>query len=349
MSKCGHAGCATEQTCASPGSLGRCSPARCRARVPLPRRDRCRRTPKHARSPPQLRAQPVSERQRLRPASSSRSLLATRRAYALDRVAVARGGSDLRYRQRLFGADAAALPDWFATYATRRAGWRTTRDSGNGPYEPYAVCSHRAETQAALLECAQPLLEPGDFALARTAWEQADTLLHPHWLALEPVMLQWQRELPGHGRLRRAARDWRGPRPVSRARAPGRAARAGTSSAGARLRRARHLGELLQLLDSAWPRERWRLADVMSRVVVFSEDRESEALLRAGLRAKSMYLYSPVPQELGLPESLSPLLHASSWQRCALCKRGQTYSACCTSSLRAPAPRYPPAARALGR
>jgi hypothetical protein len=114
-------------------------------------------------------------------------------AYALDRVAVARGGSDLRYRQWLFGADAAALPDWFAAYATRRASWRTTRDSGNGPYEPYAVCSHRAETQAALLECAQPLLEPGDFALARTAWEQADTLLHPHWLALEPVMLQWQR------------------------------------------------------------------------------------------------------------------------------------------------------------
>jgi hypothetical protein len=343
-------------------------------------------------------------------------------AYALDRVAVARGGSDLRYRQWLFGADAVTLPDWFTAYATRRASWRATRDSGNGPYEPYSVCSHCAETQAALLECAQQLLEPSDFALARTAWEQADTLLHPRWLALEPVMLQWQRELQAitsgpQGRelaqlLARSAQlpddeqlqfqvvlvakprsdesranqaggylvmEVSDERPaISEAHvlfheiahlaarhAPGRPAlerafvghgSAGVVAAGlwseafatafgngmAAERLApgftpersfyqdeaidalghalyRHwraggkvtldasLGKLLlQLLDSAWPRERWRLSDVMSRVVAFSEDRESGALLRAGLRAQSMYLSSPVPPELSLPESLSP-------------------------------------------
>lgn len=58
---------------------------------------------------------------------------------------------------------------------------------------------------------------------------------------------------------------------------------------------------MLQIVDSHWPRERWRLEDVTRQLVVFSDDRAAAAQVRRGLRPSSLYSYVPVPEELAVP------------------------------------------------
>ncbi|MEO8182801.1 MAG: hypothetical protein ABI895_28550 [Deltaproteobacteria bacterium] len=112
--------------------------------------------------------------------------------YALDRVASSRG-ADERYRRWLFGD--AATPPWFDAYATRRASWHTTRDSGDGYYDAYAACSYGVDTVDALVECARALLDESALEVARAALQQTDALLRQRWVELEPVLSLRQREL----------------------------------------------------------------------------------------------------------------------------------------------------------
>lgn len=71
---------------------------------------------------------------------------------------------------------------------------------------------------------------------------------------------------------------------------------------------------LLQLVESDWPRARWRMADVTRRLVVFSDDREAAAIVREGLRSASLSSYVPVPEHLnasGAGESAPRLIVAT--------------------------------------
>ena len=69
---------------------------------------------------------------------------------------------------------------------------------------------------------------------------------------------------------------------------------------------ARLAEQVLELVGSAWPRERWRTSDLLGRVTLFSEDREAGSVLRRGLRSQQMRLLVPVPSDLTPPPPLRP-------------------------------------------
>ncbi|MEY4545556.1 MAG: hypothetical protein RL685_1751 [Pseudomonadota bacterium] len=62
--------------------------------------------------------------------------------------------------------------------------------------------------------------------------------------------------------------------------------------------------QLLELLPTAWPRERWRMADVLTRMVLFSDKSELVKEVQQGLRSRSVHSYVPVPSQLSLPDSV---------------------------------------------
>jgi hypothetical protein len=64
---------------------------------------------------------------------------------------------------------------------------------------------------------------------------------------------------------------------------------------------------LLGLVDSAWPRQRWRMADLFGRMLLASEDREAASLLQASIRARSVYRWAPLPEDLTSPNELASL------------------------------------------
>ncbi len=77
---------------------------------------------------------------------------------------------------------------------------------------------------------------------------------------------------------------------------------------------ARFSEQMLQALASAWPRERWRPADLLARVMVLSDDEAAGAALRQGIRPSWLHQEVPLPAELPPPAGSSrrtPLLIAA--------------------------------------
>jgi hypothetical protein len=66
--------------------------------------------------------------------------------------------------------------------------------------------------------------------------------------------------------------------------------------------------QLLELVDSIWPRERWRMADLFGRVQILSEEGDAAAILRQGLRPRALQQRVPLPAELTFPPTLPPPL-----------------------------------------
>jgi len=66
--------------------------------------------------------------------------------------------------------------------------------------------------------------------------------------------------------------------------------------------------QLLELVDSTWPRERWRMADLFARVQILSEEAEAAAILRQGLRPRALQRRVPLPAQLTAPPTLPPPL-----------------------------------------
>jgi hypothetical protein len=62
--------------------------------------------------------------------------------------------------------------------------------------------------------------------------------------------------------------------------------------------------QMLELLDSTWPPERWRMSDLFARVQILSEAGDAAAILGQGLRPRALQQRVPLPAELASPPTL---------------------------------------------
>jgi len=53
--------------------------------------------------------------------------------------------------------------------------------------------------------------------------------------------------------------------------------------------------QLLELVDSIWPPERWRMIDLFARLEILSEEREAALTLQQGLRPRAVQRWVPLP------------------------------------------------------